>query len=118
MEHFDESLVALQLLLDLDVGDILYLKTKVSGALYSWEVNECMPLKKQLSEAVMEFLHSDKCQWKTEGDMLLYMAAHWCLDETIASLGHERFKAALMTYKRLLRHANVIFNRMGPAAGL
>lgn len=98
-ERMEESLVVLQLLLGLPVGDILQSSSKIGGGYHV--VNEtCVQLKKATkSRAVVEYLESDEWQAFNYGDYLLYAIVNRSLDLTIESLGKERFHAALATFR-------------------
>jgi hypothetical protein len=103
-ERMDESLVALQLLLGLRVGDILSSSSKVGGG-YSLRNgkngnDKCQPMKKSFrSPAVKEYLASDQWFAINYGDYVLHAAANRSLDLTIERLGKQRFEKALGSYK-------------------
>lgn len=103
VERLHESLVVLQLLLDLDPSDILYVSgSKESG---SWAAvhEKCHKLiPKTISPVVKAFLESPKWLARNYGDYLLYHAANQSLDATIEKLGRIRFNEALKTYQSLL----------------
>ena len=111
VERFDESLVAMQLLLDLDPADILYLSAKSSAA-ESYSHNSisrgtCVKLHPSfVSPAVKEYLESDEWYAKNYGDYLLHAAASRSLDMTIEALGRGRFNRALEEFLSLKRAAN------------
>lgn len=103
-ERMDESLVALQLLLGLDVRDILYLHSKVSGESYRFEdaggVERCQKLVKPvISPGVHQYLSSLEWRDRIAGDMLLHHVANRCLDATIQALGRETFEMHLTTFR-------------------
>jgi hypothetical protein len=106
VERLHESLVVLQLLLDLDPSDILYVSgSKESG---SWiaDNKKCHKLiPKTISPAVKAFLESPKWLARNYGDYLLYHAANQSLDATIEKLGRARFNEELKTYQSLLAKA-------------
>mmetsp|Transcript_39488 Transcript_39488/g.95525 ORF Transcript_39488/g.95525 Transcript_39488/m.95525 type:complete len:454 (+) Transcript_39488:59-1420(+) len=109
VERFDESLVALQLILGLEPNDMLYFavksrkhfelnpKEKVCLAPLDW--NELLVGK------VNQHLESDEWFAQNYGDHLLYQAVNMSLDQTILSLGLDVFSKALKDFKRLLRQA-------------
>jgi hypothetical protein len=107
-ERMDESLVALQLLLDLDLGDILITSAKVSDGSYSMahlgsskEEAPCFKMKKGfLSQEIQDYFHSDQWYAQNYGDYLLYHAANKSLDLTIDKLGRDQFQKALDKYRR------------------
>jgi hypothetical protein len=102
-ERLDESLVAMRLLLDLPVSDILSASSKVGGA-YFYVNNKsksprCIPLQKSFrSPVVQAYLESDEWYAQNYGDYLLYAAANRSLDMTIERSGKERFAEALVEY--------------------
>jgi len=111
VERFDESLVAMQLLLDLDPGDILYSSAKSSAAeSYSHNsisLGTCVKLQATfVSPAVKEYLESNEWYAKNYGDYLLHAAANKSLDMTIEALGRERFELALEEFLSLKKAAN------------
>ena len=106
-ERMDESLVALQLLLGLRMGDILSTSSKVAGtfsmAHKNMAVHEapCIEIQKSfISERVKEYVESDQWYAKNYGDYLLYAAANRSLDLTIEGLGRDRFEGALRKYRQ------------------
>jgi hypothetical protein len=103
VDRLDESLVAMSLLLDIDVGDILVTSSKVGGSFfYDPPRNRCVSLTKSFtSPAVQAYLDSDDWKAQNYGDYLLHAAANRSLDLTIERLGAERFKAALHRYRQL-----------------
>ena len=101
-ERMDESVVALQLLLGAEVGDVLSTSAKVSGG---WDVfnNNCVKIKRSfVSPGIKAFLESDEWHAKNYGDFLLYSAANKSLDLTIERIGRDRFDAALTRYRELM----------------
>jgi hypothetical protein len=106
VERLDESLVALQLLLDLDPSDILYVfGSKESG---SWTATKqkCHKLiPKTISPAIKAYLESPVWLARNYGDYLLYHAANQSLDATIEKLGRARFNETLKIYRSLLAQA-------------
>lgn len=100
-ERMDESLVALQLLLQLKTYDILYLSTKVSGNFFSWPNTEkCVRLQKRVNyQTVADFLSSDEWFLQNYGDYLLYAVVNRSLDLTIEDIGKERFEDALDDFR-------------------
>jgi hypothetical protein len=106
-ERLDESLVAMQLLLDLPVSDILSTSSKVGGGYFYVKQkgkSRCVPLQKSFrSPAVQAYLESDEWYAQNYGDYLLYAAANHSLDMTIERLGKERFSGALQEYRDALK---------------
>jgi len=100
----DESLVALQMLLGLEVGDILYLSSKTSGG-YSYVTNgglgpRCFKEStKFVSSKMKEYFDSDEWRTHIQGDTMLYRAANNSLDLTIDALGREKFESNLQSFR-------------------
>ena len=101
-ERMDESVVALQLLLGTEVGDMMSTPAKVSGG-WDYFHTGCVEMKRSfVSPGVRAFLLSDEWHAKNYGDFLLYYAANKSLDLTIDYLGKDRFDVALAEYQRLM----------------
>ena len=100
-ERMDESVVTLQLLLGLNVGDVLSTSSKVGGAFdYHGKERGCLSIQKAHSSPVVrEYLESDEWQALNYVDYLLYAAANRSLDLTIDRLGRDRFDNALQIYR-------------------
>jgi hypothetical protein len=114
VERYDESLVALQLLLGLTSSDILYLPSKGSGSYSHSSIKlaiagrrgGCQKLTKSfVSPAVKEHLESDMWYAQNYGDFVLHAAVNASLDNTIDSLGRARFNEALAQFLELKRQA-------------
>jgi hypothetical protein len=102
-ERLDESLVVLQILLDLHPGDILYVRASKQSGQYSAVKNRCHRLVSiEPSAVVKDFLDSPEWYARNYGDFLLYRAANRSLDATIDRLGRERFNKALEHFRKLL----------------
>jgi hypothetical protein len=103
-ERMDESLVALQLLMGLRLGDILLTSSSKVGGTFSRSSPKepaCIEIQKSfISERVKEYLGSDEWYAKNYGDYLLYAAANRSLDLTIEGLGRDRFEGALRKYRQ------------------
>ena len=109
VERFDESLVAMQLMLGLRPSDILYLSSKQAGSSYYYNErkNKCMFLQKaSASPGVAMHLSSDEWYAKQYGDYLLHETVNQSLDLTIESLGREKFKEAMQKFQTLKKQAN------------
>jgi hypothetical protein len=106
VERLDESLVALQLLLNLDPTDLLYVSGSKESGGWAATKQKCHKLiPKFVSPAVKAFLESPEWLARNYGDFLLYHAANQSLDATIEHLGRHRFDEALKTYRLLLAQA-------------
>jgi len=106
-ERMDESLVAMQMLLNLTTKDILYTHSRSSGTFSNGPSGRpCIYIPRSFVTPVMkEYFESD--EWKTaiQGDLLLYKAAQASLDRTIAALGEEKFRHNLEALRRGLKLA-------------
>jgi hypothetical protein len=108
-ERMDESLVALALLLNIDVGDVLVSSSKVAGTsqYHLLHPNQttftCMPTTRSfVSPGVAQYLQSNQWRAMNYGDYLLHAAASKSLDLTIHNtIGYERFQRALDRYHKL-----------------
>jgi hypothetical protein len=108
-ERMDESLVAMALLLNIDVGDVLVSSSKVAGTSQYRLLHPnkttftCISLPKSfVSPKVSDYLHSNKWRAMNYGDYLLYETARQSLDLTIYNvIGYEVFIAALQKYRAL-----------------
>ena len=106
VERMDESLVVLQMLLGIDIGDILTLDSKVQG-MYSYSNRRCFKsVKSHKSPCVEEYLTSSKWYAQNYGDIILHAAANTSLDKTIDALGRTRVEEAVEELKRLKSLAN------------
>jgi hypothetical protein len=110
-ERLDESLVALQMMLNLTTSDILYLSAKVNGG---WDDglyrSECYYISPSfVSESMRDFFqHSEEWYNFTVGDNLVYRAANASLDLTIESIGRKVFLAKLQKYRWALKKADEV----------
>lgn len=113
-ERMDESVVALALLLDLSVQDVLVLSSKNSTQHSVYYYNEedrwsddepwCVRLVPHVTttSVVQAYLDSDEWRAKNYGDYLLHAAASKALDRTIdETIGRDRFEASLQEFQRL-----------------
>ena len=104
-ERLDESAVALQLLLGLATGDILYLNSKNSGGFDDGaSPRGCVYIvPKYVSGGMKEYFASPSWEKLALADTLLHRAANRSLDLTIAQLGKERFQMALDRFRHAQR---------------
>lgn len=106
VERMDESLVVLQILLGLDVGDMLTLDSKVQGGYSHTKKSGCFQnVKADLSHKVKGYLSSDVWFAQNYGDYVLHAAANASLDKTIDALGRARVEKAVAEYRRLSKLA-------------
>lgn len=93
-ERLDESLVVLQMLLDLPIDDLLYLTAKSSGGYDdgAWE-NRCVYITpKFVSSGMKEWFDGEVWQNAIKHDLAIYKAAEKSLDLTIEKLGPEFYR--------------------------
>mmetsp|Transcript_26010 Transcript_26010/g.57813 ORF Transcript_26010/g.57813 Transcript_26010/m.57813 type:complete len:452 (+) Transcript_26010:163-1518(+) len=105
-ERLDESLVVLQMILGLDVGDILYLSAKQSGG-YALVSNNstrrCIATEHKRMEPFMdEFFESSEWTSHVQDDAKLYDIVNRSLDLTIEKLGRSEFESKLQAFQDAL----------------
>jgi hypothetical protein len=109
VDRYDESLVALQMLLHLSPADILYLPSKGPNAAYTrggGPNDTCIPkIHSFVSDKVQEYLESDQWYAQGYGDFLLKAAVSKSSDMTIEQLGKDRFRRALSEFLTLKEDA-------------
>ncbi|KAL7577565.1 hypothetical protein ACA910_015093 [Epithemia clementina (nom. ined.)] len=100
-ERMDESLVAMQMLLNLTTKDILYIRARSSESFSNGlKKTPCIYIQPSfLTHGVMEYFASSEWQHTIRGDLLLYLAANASLDRTIESVGKEDFRQNLNALK-------------------
>ena len=101
VERFDESLVALQLLMGLDTSDILYISSRLSSQ-FTLSGGKCIKnIEPQTlrSRPVKDFLHSPTWWAQNYGDWLLREAASLSLDRTIEQIGVQYFAEAFSDFQ-------------------
>ena len=104
VERLDESLVALSMLLNLPLTDVMISSSsKVAGSSYFMRFGKCVKLVKAfVSPVVKEYLESKAWLSQNYGDTLLHMTVNKSLDLTIDQrLGRAAFNRKLTEYKRL-----------------
>lgn len=98
-ERFDESLVALQLILGLQTSDILYLPAKSSGGYDDGHSGTCNYIQPTvLSPDMKHFLQSEPWLDDNKNNYLFYNAVNRTLDRTIAAIGFLKFNHALRNF--------------------
>ena len=109
VERMDESLIVLQLLLGIDIGDVLTLDSKLQG-MYTYMptyIEKCFKgVKAHISPRVKEYLSSNTWYAQNYGDYVLHAAANASLDKTIDALGRTRVEENVEKFKRLKSLAN------------
>ena len=104
LERWDESMVVLQLLLDLEDEDVIVLSSKSAGD-WSWnwtsgENSTCFRIPKPtIPRQVKDYLQHNFT--RGNNDFLLYAAANRSLDLTIDKLGRRRVEAMVERHKSL-----------------
>jgi hypothetical protein len=108
VDRYDESLVALQLLLHLSPADIMYLPSKGPNAAYTRVPGKkCVPKTHSfISNKVQEYLDSDRWYAQGYGDFLFKAAVGKSLDMTIEDIGLDRFQNALSNFLKLKEEAS------------
>lgn len=96
-ERMDESLVALQMLMNLSTKEILYTHSRGSGTFSNGPPDRpCIYIPPSfLTPTMEEYFQSDEWESVIKADLLLWNAAQASLDLTIESLGKEEFKRNL-----------------------
>ena len=103
-ERFDESLVALRLLLGLSASDIIYVRSKVGGSYdNAFDRHSCIKTAPSfVTESMKKYYSSQDFYSKHKSDFLLYSAVNRSLDLTIEKIGISRFQIALKEHKYLM----------------
>jgi hypothetical protein len=102
-ERMDESLVVLKMLLDLELGDILYMSAKTQGSFTSAggpSGPRCIYIVPSfLTPGMKKFFESDYWKRYIAADVALYKAAQASLDKTIEKLGRQEFEDNLSEFR-------------------
>lgn len=105
-ERMDESAVAIMMLLNLKIGDILYLSSKKHGGYDDGGGMGCKLIQPSfMTPTIQEFFNSHEWNELVKYDLMLYKAAYKSLDLTIESLGKEKFNENLKKFKEALKYA-------------
>jgi len=107
IERFDESAVVMMMLLDIPMGDMLYLSIKQAGGFdFAWY--DCMYVwKPYISPSMQGYFLSEEWQSRIQYDAMLYRAANRSLDLTIDTvLGRPTFTDNLHKFQNALKVAN------------
>lgn len=106
-ERMHESLVCLQMILNLTISDILYLSAKQNGGfddgLFAGTCHYIMPTF--ITPEIKKHLDSNVWTQYTQGDNLLYVTVNRSLDLTIDALGREQFQMKVRQYQAALQFA-------------
>jgi Sulfotransferase family len=102
MERMDESLVVLQMLLNLSTKEILYTRARSGGSFSNgYKSRPCIYiLPSFISPSMKTFLESDEWKEHIAPDVEFYKAAHKSLDRTIEALGRKEFEKNLALFKK------------------
>ena len=112
-ERMDESIVTLQLLLNLPTSDVLFLNAKNSGGYDDGGHKEgCVYIVPSfVSPGMKEYF--DNFPYNNSIDTQLYLAANRSLDLTIDALGRDKFNRALQKYRHVQGIVNDVCNKPG-----
>jgi len=101
-ERFDESAVALAMLLGLETSDVLYLAAKANGNYDDGRFQRrCVFIQpKVVSATIKGFLESEMWSNATRYDRALWKAANASLDLTIDQLGRDSFQDELTKFQK------------------
>ena len=112
-ERMDESIVALQLLLNLTTNDVLFINAKNSGNYDDGgHSTGCVYIVPSfVSPGMRKYFNQQP--WNNSLDLQLYNAANTSLDMTIESIGYEKFNRALQRYRYLQDIINNVCNKPG-----
>jgi Galactose-3-O-sulfotransferase len=109
-ERMDESLVAMALLNDLPLSDVMYLQAKNHGSYdeeWSRKDKTCLFIWPSfVSKGMEEIFQTNEFQDIVHWDHVLYQVANLSLDMTIAKIGVEVFREALEVFQLAQRVAH------------
>jgi hypothetical protein len=123
MERMDESLVVLQILLNLTTQEILYTRARSGGAFTNgYAARPCFYIVPSfVSPGMKDFFNSPEWQQHIAPDVALVQAAHKSLDRTMDALGRDLVNAKLKELqaglKRAAKHCEGRIRTMCDAAG-
>ena len=102
LERLHESVVALMMLLNIPMADVLFLSSKASRGYDDGEYkNTCFKIQPgTVSAGLQVFLESTEWRSYIQPERELYEAASRSLDRTIEALGRETFEANVKTFRR------------------
>lgn len=114
LERLDESLVILQILLNLQPSDVLYLQAAKQNGAYDPQ-NNCSSIpKRTITPEIETFLSSDEWKENNKADYMLYKAVNASMDQTIDSIGRDTFQRALHRFQEARALANHYCQSMSP----
>eukprot|EP00977_Amphora_coffeiformis_P003828 scaffold766_cov179-Amphora_coffeaeformis.AAC.11 len=106
-ERLDESLVVMQMLLNLSTRDILYNRARSSGSFsVGTKKKPCHYIVPSfVSPRMAEYFESEEWKRTIQGDQLLYDSVNESLDRTIDALGRDLFTEKLKEFRAILEKA-------------
>jgi hypothetical protein len=101
LERMDESVVALKILLNISMADVLHISSKTSGGYDDGEFQgKCVKIQPStLSTGLQEYLATSDWEDYIKPEKELYEAAYRSLDRTIEQLGRDLFEEELAKYR-------------------
>lgn len=102
-ERMDESLVVMQILLNLPTSDLLFMDAKSKGGFDDGAFNRtCFYIVPSFTSSGMKNWFENSTTWNTkmQGDEMLYEVAYRSLDLTIDALGRDSFEEKLQKFRR------------------
>ncbi|GKY97321.1 hypothetical protein MPSEU_000690500 [Mayamaea pseudoterrestris] len=107
-ERFDESVVVLQMLLNLTAMDVMYMSAKTSGSYDGGRlIKKCMRIQITIvTPAMATFMQSDEYTSMVHWDKVLHQLANIALDLRIEQLGKLEFAENLETFRALRKRVD------------
>lgn len=104
LERLDESIVALQMILDIPLTDVLSVSSKLNGGHDDGQYQKkCFRIHSSfVSQGVQNFLESEEWQEYIGPEQALYNAVNRSLDRTIDALGKDVFAQKLLAYRQAM----------------
>ena len=100
-ERMDESVVAMAMLLNLPIADVMYLKAKGKGGFDDGGGGKCVLIQRSfVSDGMKEYFRTPEYREIIQWDKLVYQAANRSLDLTIESLGRDEFEKNLARFRQ------------------
>ncbi|GAX12450.1 hypothetical protein FisN_2Hh284 [Fistulifera solaris] len=105
LERLDESVVALQMILNVSLADVLSVSSKLNGGHDDGQYQKkCFLIQPSfVSSGVQAFLESEEWQEYIGPEQALYNAVNRSLDRTIDALGREIFAQKLLAYQQAMK---------------
>ena len=104
LERLDESIVALQMILNIPLADVLSVSSKLNGGHDDGQYKkQCFRIPPSLvSPGVQTFLESEEWHEYIGPEQALYNAVNRSLDRTIDALGRDVFAQKLLAYRQAM----------------